>query len=171
MRKKKIYRVVCHNPDCVVVQNHGGVVEVEGWPGAWTCAECEISEIESEVETEAGATDPCSNCPRVVCNCGGSHWGVPIHLISESEPCGQIYVSTPDCSLCSLKSSLVHVIMVNPYSEAEDAGQEKRNPRSGRRRSSPEDNDGCSGISSRTTGGKDFRRWARYGIETGRPSS
>ena len=44
-------------------------------------------------------------------------------MISENEPCGQIYVSTPDCEHCSLKSSLVHVIMVNPYSEAEDAGQ------------------------------------------------
>ena len=95
------------------------MVETDKFPGGWCCSSCEISEIEVEAE----AKDPCSNCLRIVCNCGGSHWGVPIHLISENEPCGQIYVSTPDCEHCSLKSSLVHVIMVNPYSEAEDAGQ------------------------------------------------
>jgi len=66
-KRKKIYRVTCSNPDCVVVQNYGGAVEAESWPGGWCCPDCEITEIEKE--------------------------------------------------------SLVHVIAVNPYSEAEDAGQ------------------------------------------------
>jgi len=43
----------------------------------------------------------CKECPRIVCRDGHTHWGMPVHLISEDEPCGQVYVPAgKDCQLC-----------------------------------------------------------------------
>jgi len=39
---------VCNNPNCIVVQNFGGVVETSCWPAAWCCSECQVIEIENE---------------------------------------------------------------------------------------------------------------------------
>ena len=43
----------------------------------------------------------CKGCPRIVCRDGHTHWGMPVHLISENELCGQVYVPAgKDCQLC-----------------------------------------------------------------------